>query len=240
MSETNMDRRLALKRAGALGAGLVAGSLIASKSGFALGHVATPSQTEGPFYPVRDQVDKDADMTRVGGRAGVALGRHLDVMGVLIHSSTGAPIENALVEFWQACASGKYNHPSDDNSAALDPNFQYWAQVRTDSYGAFKVTTVIPGAYPADPDWVRPPHIHIKVHAAGFPSLTTQLYFKGNPLNDTDKILQKLTPAQQEMVTVAITEANTQGGNAVAVWQIYLAKFAGVSENRGLTTPEIE
>ncbi len=71
-----------------------------------------------------------------------------------------------MIELWQACASGRYNHPRDTNRAALDTNFQYWAQVRTDSGGNFSVKTIKPGAYPASPTWIRPPHIHIKVHKA--------------------------------------------------------------------------
>lgn len=160
----------------------------------------TPEQTSGPFYPVEDQLDKDADMTRVDGKLETAKGFEFVLVGQLISASTGLPIAGALIEFWQACASGRYNHPDDTNPAELDPNFQYWAQVHTGAQGEFSIRTIIPGAYPAEPNWTRPPHIHVRVAKVGYRSLTTQVYFKGKDLNAEDKILQALTPEQQARV----------------------------------------
>lgn len=241
MTKFDSSRRDLIRNAGLTGAGLIGTSFVLSSVAKAAVAMKTPSQTEGPFYPVRDQVDKDADMTSVRGRADKAEGTTVLLSGVLRDADSGLPVSGALVEFWQACSSGKYNHPNDPNSAPLDPNFQYWAQVQTDNQGRFSLKTIKPGAYPADTDWIRPPHIHVKVHKAGYPSLTTQLYFKGESLNDADQILQKLSPAQQKLVIVDfVTPSHTE--DLVGAWDIYIGKFRGIDTAGGAnqTTPELE
>lgn len=243
MRNDKFDRRGILKRAGIAGVSAVAGAVLLSRSGQAVGALATPRQAEGPFYPVQDQLDKDADMTRVTGRVGEALGEKFRLQGALVDAETGVPIDGALVEFWQACASGRYNHPRDSNRAPLDPNFQYWSQVRTDAQGHFTVKTIRPGAYPASSTWERPPHIHVKVHKAGYPSLTTQLYFSGDPLNDRDTILQALTPEQRDLVITNLESATDGSEVAHATWTIYLSKFVGLDQSPlgiNRVTPEIE
>jgi protocatechuate 3,4-dioxygenase, beta subunit len=238
-----INRREVLKQMGAMGAGVVAGSVVASRVASAATHAPTPPQTEGPFYPVADQPDKDADLTQVAGRSVEALGERLRLSGTVIDATTGRVIAGALVEFWQACATGRYNHPEDTNTAELDPNFQYWAQVRSASNGEFSIKTIVPGAYPAEPTWIRPPHIHVKVTAPGYPSLTTQIYFKGNPYNSRDRILQNLSPAQQAMVTLDLKEPLVQGGASTASWSIYLSRFRSidsVQDGNQIETPEIQ
>lgn len=242
MQDNTLDRRAVLRSAGSMGLGIVAGAVLASTSAESAG-VPTPAQTEGPFYPVKEQLDKDADMTKVVGRAQEALGEKVLVKGTLVDVSTGRPIAGAVVEFWQACASGKYNHPKDSNNAPLDPNFQYWAQVKTSSMGEFQIKTIVPGAYPADTNWTRPPHIHVKVHATGYRSLTTQIYFEGDPLNDSDNILQALRPAQQKLVIIKVKDAVIPGEVATADWTIYISKFSALEADLGVgkfSTPEID
>ena len=236
------DRRAVLKQIGMMGAGIVAGSILASRVASAAAHRRTPEQTSGPFYPVEDQDDKDADMTQVEGHSDQALGQRLLLRGTVIDASTGGAISGALVEFWQACATGRYSHPEDTNTAQLDPNFQYWAQVRSAATGEFSIKTIVPGAYPAEPTWMRPPHIHVKVTAAGYPSLTTQIYFKGNRYNREDKILQRLSPSDQALVIVDPVDSLIPGAGATATWSIYLSRFVGLNSLphvEHIKTPEI-
>ena len=167
---------------------------IASAFGFsssfarALATMPTPSETEGPFYPVKDQQDKDADLTQVDGQDGIARGQHIIVSGQ-VTDIAGNPIDKALLDIWQADANGRYRHPLDVNSAPLDKNFQGWAIIRSDSNGLFRFKTVIPGAYPASRTWIRPPHIHFKISKPGYRALTTQMYFPDEALNKTDLLL---------------------------------------------------
>ena len=85
----------------------------------------TPRQPKGPFYPVKDQIDNDADLTHLQGSSQLAQGRIVHIRGV-VQDVQCDPIADVYVEIWQACASGKYDHPGDPNPAPLDPAFQYW------------------------------------------------------------------------------------------------------------------
>jgi protocatechuate 3,4-dioxygenase, beta subunit len=201
MSKDLKTRRTVLTHTSAIALGLGAAAALRSQMASANALIPpTPEQTSGPFYPVEDQLDKDADMTRVEGNPETAKGFEFVLVGQLISASSGLPIAGALIEFWQACTSGRYNHPDDTNPAELDPNFQYWAQVQTGAQGEFSIRTIIPGAYPAAPNWTRPPHIHVRVAKIGYRSLTTQVYFSGHELNSNDKILQSLSPEDQSRV----------------------------------------
>jgi protocatechuate 3,4-dioxygenase beta subunit len=166
----------------------------------------TPAQTEGPFYPVAEQVDTDADLVVVQGKSQIADGEIVLVEGLLTDQQC-LPVSGALVEIWQACRSGRYNHPSDPNTAPLDPNFQYWGKATTDKNGFYRFRTIIPGAYPADTNWMRPPHIHFKVSRLGYNELITQMYFDGNSFNKSDKILRQLKKIDQEKVIVQFHES---------------------------------
>ncbi len=181
----------------------VAGALL-SVGGAAHGSYAptfhpTPPEIEGPFYPVTAQKDKDFDLTRVEGSEGVAKGDPVWIEGTVIDPS-GAPIENATVDLWQANAAGRYRHPHDPNPAPLDPNFQGWAVVQTGTEGAFRFKTVLPGSYPAARDWMRPPHIHFKITRRGFVELITQMYFPGHPLNEPDRLLERKGAEERELM----------------------------------------
>jgi len=176
----------------------------------------TPPQAEGPFYPVKNQNDKDWDLTQVKNRPHSAKGQVIWIQGNVM-SEDCRPVSNALVEIWQAAASGRYNHPGDTSGLELDPNFQYWGKAITGTNGEYQFKTIIPGHYPAGDNWIRPPHIHFKVFARGFHDLTTQMYFSGSSfseekgkfiekLNQQDRLLSKLSRQEQEQVTVEFLE----------------------------------
>ncbi|MBY6204570.1 dioxygenase family protein [Halomonas denitrificans] len=189
---TDSRRRRVLT--GALGAA-------AAAAGAPLLAAVTPTQTEGPFYPVVEQADTDADLTRIEGYAEAATGEVVVVEGRVLDEN-GSPIEGALVDVWQANANGRYAHEADPNPAPLDPNFQGWAKLVTDAEGRYRFRTIKPGPYKVADEWSRPPHIHFKVARRGFHELTTQMYFAGDPLNDVDRLLQSVPEAQRGMLVV--------------------------------------
>jgi protocatechuate 3,4-dioxygenase beta subunit len=185
--------------------GLVAGAFAGVTGASAEELKKTPKQTEGPFYPVIAQKDKDFDLTKVEGQEGIAQGKVVTIIGK-VSGTDGNPIEGATVDLWQANAAGRYNHPNESNEAPLDPNFQGWAIVPSGKTGEFKFKTIVPGAYPASKDWFRPPHIHFKVTKLGYLELTTQMYFPGEKLNDTDKILQRVPEAERGLLIAKALE----------------------------------
>ena len=156
----------------------------------------TPAQTEGPFYPVSKTSDTDWDLTHLTGNSQIARGNVIWVEGI-VQDQHCQPVENSVVEIWQACASGRYNHPADHSGNPLDSNFQYWGIINTDSKGHYAFQTILPGHYRVTESWTRPPHIHFKVHKRGFQELTTQLYFRDHPLNKDDLILKRIPESKR-------------------------------------------
>ncbi|MGP3982457.1 dioxygenase family protein [Streptomyces sp. KR80] len=125
----------------------------------------TPPQTEGPYFKPNSPLR--TSLIEAGTQ-----GTRLTVSGV-VFSLTCRPIANALLDFWQADTNGAY-----DNTGFRLRGHQF-----TDAQGAFRLETVVPGLYPG-----RTRHIHVKVQAPNRPVLTTQLYFPGEPGNNTDPI----------------------------------------------------
>lgn len=185
----------------------------------------TPRQTQGPFYPDKEQADKDYDLTRIQGRTNSAQGEVIIVQGS-IKDTDGSAIDGALVEIWQANTWGRYRHERDPNSAPLDPDFQGWSQIAADANGYYGFKTIKPGTYPAGPGWTRPPHIHFKVSSPGNVALTTQMYFPDHPLNREDLILKSVPPDQQIMI-IAKRQADNNQGEPVFHFDIILAKISG-------------
>jgi len=128
----------------------------------------TPEQTEGPFFkpgsPERERVDQ--------GSTGQPL-----VLAGQVLSARCRPVAHARLEFWQADGRGRY-----DNAGYRLRGHEF-----TDAQGRYRLTTVYPGLYTG-----RTRHIHVKVEPPGAPTLTTQLYFPGEPRNASDGIF---TPA---------------------------------------------
>lgn len=61
----------------------------------------------------------------------------------------------------------------------------------TDEEGRYEYETIHPGAYRIGPQTWRPPHIHYLVRAAGYQTLVTQLYFRGDPHQKTDRFIRE-------------------------------------------------
>lgn len=143
----------------------------------------TPEQPKGPFYPIRIPDDSDQDLT-TNGDGHAAKGVQVYIQGQVMDQD-GNPLEDAQVEIWQACQTGKYNHPRDPNDAVPDPNFQYYGTTQTDATGKYIFKTIVPGPYPANTRWWRPPHVHYMVTKTGYNQLITQLYFDGGSFPDS-------------------------------------------------------
>jgi protocatechuate 3,4-dioxygenase beta subunit len=203
----NINRRKFIVT-GAAGSLAVAGPVLGTpQEGTALS--PTPKEIKGPFYPVIAQKDKDFDLTQIEGQEGVAKGRHIFIVGEVC-DTTGAFVEDATIDIWQANAAGKYRHPHDQNPAPLDDNFQGWAIVPSGKDGSFRFKSVFPGAYPAADGWTRPPHIHFKVTKMGYVELMTQMYFPGEALNATDLLLKKKSDDEKKLMVSEKTSADPE------------------------------
>jgi protocatechuate 3,4-dioxygenase beta subunit len=148
------------------------------------------SEETGPVFGEDDLHALDNDLTRNARVNGEPIGERIIVTGRVLDSD-GKPIPNALLEVWQANATGRYWHKNDQHDAPLDPNFRGYGRVLTDTNGEYRFTSIRPGAYPwgnHDNAW-RPPHIHFSIYGRNFlQRLVTQMYFPGDPLLALDPI----------------------------------------------------
>jgi len=104
----------------------------------------------------------------------------------------GSPIAGAVIELWQANSAGKYVHEMDRHEAPVDPNFHGQGRMVTDQDGQYKFFSIKPGAYPVLESgwWWRPPHIHFSILGPSWMNrFVTQIFFPGEPLNETDLLL---------------------------------------------------
>ncbi|MGJ7496854.1 intradiol ring-cleavage dioxygenase [Variovorax sp. RT4R15] len=154
----------------------------------------TPSQTEGPFYPVELPADSDPDLLHNGGRAPYRGGQPAWVDGT-VSDTEGRPVAGAQVEIWQCDEHGHYHHPGDGNRA--DAAFQGFGRVTAGADGRYRFRTIRPVPYSG-----RTPHIHVKVKLGSRELLTTQLYVEGDPGNARDGIWRRLDDASRAAVTV--------------------------------------
>ena len=143
----------------------------------------TPSETTGPVFGHALLGPLDNDLTRNFG-AGGAIGPRIVVQG-RVQDEDGRPVPGALLEIWQANASGRYRHAKEGYIGALDPNFGGCGRTITDAEGRYEFRTIQPGAYPwpnGPNDW-RPAHIHFSIFGRAFAQrLITQMYFEGDPM----------------------------------------------------------
>ena len=215
-----IQRRQFLQWVGGVGSAMV----VAKAAGAAEVCGLTAPQDEGPFYPGENNILPINDLTRVEGANAPAKGQVIYLRGV-VRGLDCQPVEGANVEIWQACASGKYNHARDPNPAPLDPNFRYWGEAFTNEKGEYTFKTILPGAYPASEAWDRPPHIHFRIAKVGYVELITQMYFKGEPLNDEDLILRRVPAHMRGDVIVDFQPNPEEVGTLIGTFNISIEKL---------------
>ncbi len=186
----------------------------------------TPEQVEGPFYPPGPLPETDVDLTLLDGHTKSATGDVILVRG-RVTDSNGTPLAGARVDIWQANDGGKYDHPEDPNPTPLDPHFQGIGITKTDAQGWYGFKTIIPGAYPLSflgegQDKWRARHIHFKVAHEGTGHLTTQMYFKGDPLLAQDEPINSI-PEDQRSLLITSGKVDPDTGIPVHRFDIALA-----------------
>ena len=146
---------------------------------------STLSEVSGPVFTTDILGKNDNDLTlNFSKNNNSPLGHKILVYGTLKDQFLN-PIEGALIEIWQANASGKYLHPNDKSPTPIDPNFAGCGRYISASDGYYEFLTIQPGPYPYPNrgiEW-RPMHIHFSIFGKSFGQrLITQMYFEGDPL----------------------------------------------------------
>lgn len=152
---------------------------------------ATPNTVAGPFY--RSDVPETplgASISRDGK------GEPLAVTGRIVDLD-GQGVAGATVEVWHANADGRYENQEPDRQ----PEFNLRGRFRADVQGRFRFATIKPRGYALPSDGPvgrlvttlglrleRPAHIHFRVSAEGFETLTTHVYDEADPAIGRDAI----------------------------------------------------
>jgi protocatechuate 3,4-dioxygenase alpha subunit len=170
----------------------------------------SPSQTAGPYVhiglaPVFSGIEgvyrEDPGSRMVSADT---LGQRISVNGC-IYDGAGAAVTDALIEIWQADASGLYPSAQETRGSA-DPNFGGWGRCAADPQtGEFRFDTIKPGSLPDANGNRAAPHITFWIVARGINvGLHTRLYFDDEAqANALDPILSQIGQADRIATLIA-------------------------------------
>lgn len=163
----------------------------------------TPSQTIGPFFkygldwPGGEKLFPDS-----------APGRRIRVSGV-VTDFKDQPVPDALIEFWQADAAGRFNGQRQGATVGF-------GRVGTDGAGRYAIETIYPGAVAGADGTPQAPHILVVLFARGLlAQVVTRMYFDGDAANAADPVLRSCGARGATLV------AKRDGADAYA-WNISL------------------
>jgi len=168
---------------------------------------ATEGSNLGPFY-LENSPTMALGANLSDGREGAKILVHGKVTDTLRN-----PLSGAIVDTWQADASGTY--PIQEQDKGQD-KYDLRGVFTTDSEGRYYYTTVLPKPYTVPYDgpvgallragnrhaW-RAPHLHYIVRAPGMNSITTEIFFENSDYIEADAVfgvrkslIAKLSPAK--------------------------------------------
>ena len=163
----------------------------------------TPSSTVGPFFLFGLVPSSAGGVDLVTNRLATpdAEGERLRIEGRVLDGD-GVPIPDALVEIWQADASGRYAHTNAEGQRA-NTAFKGFGRAPTDNDGLYWFETIRPGRVPGPEGRAQAPHILLNVFARGMlRHATTRIYFSDETSNADDPILA-LVPADRRDTLIA-------------------------------------
>jgi len=135
--------------------------------------VPTGEMTLGPFFP-REFGQGANDLTQLDGKP--VKGDVIEITGRIVQGD-GAPVDNLILELWQADAGGRYDNP----------DFLGWGRAATDAQGIYLFRTIMPGAAKG-----RLPHINLNILYSGLMrQLQTVMFFE----RADDPVLDAVAPA---------------------------------------------
>jgi protocatechuate 3,4-dioxygenase, alpha subunit len=168
---------------------------------------STPSQTVGPFFGYALPFEGGERLASPDDPDAIC------IAGAVLDGD-GRPVDDALVEIWQANRHGRYRHPEDTREELpLEDGFTGFGRCATDPDGRFEFVTVKPGA--ADG---QAPHIGVCVFARGLlRHLYTRLYFPDEAAaNAADPLLRSIEDRSVRATLVA------RPGDGVLAFDIHL------------------
>ena len=160
----------------------------------------TPSQTVGPYFAyalTAPQYGYDHTGIGTGGRMAdeAVPGEHITLIGRVLDGG-GDPVDDALIEIWQADCEGRYAHPADRRGS--NAAFAGFGRLGTgtDPERRFLFHTIKPGRVDAD----QAPHLNVIVFMRGLLShLYTRIYFGDEAAaNESDPVLRSVPSERRD------------------------------------------
>jgi len=137
----------------------------------------TPSQTIGPFFkygldwPGGENLFPDS-----------ASGRRIHIGGIVTDYKR-QPVPDALIEFWQADASGRFGSSRTKASGGF-------GRVPTDEQGHYGIHTLYPGRVAGADGRMQAPHVMVVLFTRGLlKQVMTRFYFEDEAANQDDAVL---------------------------------------------------
>lgn len=130
--------------------------------------------TLGPFFPLEFAPAAAGDLTVLEGKR--ATGEAIEISG-RVTQADGKPLENLVLEIWQADAAGRFDNPE----------FFGWGRAATDKEGVYRFRTIRPGAQAG-----RLAHVNMLLLFSGLMrQLQTVMFFEPG----ADPVLDAVQPA---------------------------------------------
>jgi protocatechuate 3,4-dioxygenase alpha subunit len=181
----------------------------------------TPSATVGPFfaygltpggrYNWNDAFSNNLVTPDASGERIRIEGRVLD--------GDGVPINDSMIEIWQADAQGRYANPA-DKRALPNASFKGFGRIGTTAEGYYSFETIKPGAVPGPQGKMQAPHILLAVFSRGMLRQSyTRIYFADEAANAADPILA-LVPAERRDTLIA--KKTVKNGHPVYTFDIQM------------------
>ncbi|TFK25328.1 intradiol ring-cleavage dioxygenase [Coprinopsis marcescibilis] len=151
---------------------------------------ATEGTVLGPFLTADAHQLEHGDAIATEGK-----GHYMYVEGQ-VQDTKGNPIPNADIETWETDGFGHYDVQYENRTG---PDCRGRLKSQDDGRFAYRAVVPVPYSIPDDGPVAglverlgrhifRPAHLHVQIQAPGFETLTTALYFEGDPYVDSDVV----------------------------------------------------
>ena len=172
--------------------------------------IITPSQTVGPYFAI-GLTPESLDINWISSITNDLVtpdvsGERIQIEG-RVFDGDGTPINDCLLEIWQADAAGRYAHPADGR--APNAAFKGFGRAATNAAGRYQFRTIKPGQVMGPKDVLQAPHIVLAVFARGMlRQQYARIYFADEPANARDPVLA-LVPEVRRSTLMATPQPGT-------------------------------
>ncbi|WP_053332677.1 dioxygenase family protein [Candidatus Jidaibacter acanthamoebae] len=143
--------------------------------------------------PFEGKIIKNNNLRKKVGSPDFAEGEFINITGKILDSNC-VPVAEAVVEIWQADASGNIVLASNK----IDKNFAYTGTAITNNLGQYNFFTIFPGVVDK-----QAPRIHFKVKHPDFLPFESYMYFPNNNLNEFDSSLRNILDKKEKNLLIS-------------------------------------